>query len=291
MAEQPAGYKVNILGAPPTPLRDAFHAFQRLRWRWAIAWIVVGWMSINLVFAVLYWLVGGVANASPHSFADDFYFSAHTLGTIGYGSMYPQTTAANLLVIAESVVGLLATAVATGLVFTKFSHAAGRVAFTREIVIAPVDGVPTLMVRLGNERGNQIVDTRFRMMYSRTEVTREGVTLYRMYDLRLVRERAPVLARSWTVMHRIEADSPLFGQTPADLKRQEAEIIIMVVGLDDTTGQTTHAVKRYLDPDIRWGARHADILTDTPDGNMELDLRKFHDTIATEPTESFPYPS
>src|SRR5205085_1475466 len=101
--------------------------------------------------------------AQPGSFADGFFFSVQTLGTIGYGAMYPVTRLANALVTAESVIGLVVTALATGMVFVRFSRIRGRVVFSRKVTVGPMDGVPTLQVRVGNARSNRIYDVEFRM--------------------------------------------------------------------------------------------------------------------------------
>src|SRR5262249_19599499 len=156
---------------------------------------------------------------------------------IGYGAMYPESFAANLLVVAEAVVGFTLLALATGLLFAKFSRPTARVMFTRDAVISPVNGVPTLMFRLGNERGNQIVDAQIRAVLVRTERTSEGAKFYRSVDLNLTRTRALSLSRSFSIMHSINEQSPLCGLTPEQLIEQEVEIEVMVVGLDDTSMQ------------------------------------------------------
>jgi inward rectifier potassium channel len=283
--------EVRVVGAPRTPLRDFYHAFLRIRWPWALGLIVLGYLLLNGAFAVAYLASGGVANARPGSLLDAFYFSVQTMGTIGYGAMYPSTPAANALVVLESVTSLLVTAIATGLVFAKFSQSSARIAFTREAAIAPMNGVPTLMVRIGNERGNQIVDVRVRFGIYRTERTAEGMVFYRLIDLALSRERTFALSRSWTALHPITPESPLFGQSPASLKEHEVELVVTVVGVDDTSLQPVHARKRYLDHEIVWGARHVDILSEGEDGTLVLDVRKFHDLAPTEPTADFPYPA
>jgi inward rectifier potassium channel len=112
-----------------------------------------------------------------------------------------------------------------------------------------------------------------------------------MYDLRLARERSPAMARSWTVLHPIDKDSPLSGTTPEILKRDEIEILATLVGTDDTSLQPVHARHRYLDHEILWGARHADILTEDSEGNVVLDVRRFHDVLPTDPVDGFPYPT
>lgn len=282
--------EVRVLGASLSPWRDGYHAFLRARWPLALGVIVAMYLLLNACFAVAFTLTGGVHGARAGSFADAFYFSIQTMGTIGYGAMFPETRAANLLVVMESVSGLVTTAVATGLIFSKFSLSASRIVFAERAVIAPMDGVPTLMFRLGNERSNRIIEATVRVSMVRTERTKEGMVFYRMIDLALMRERTPALSRSWTAMHLITKDSPLHGQTPASLRASDAEIFITMTGVDDTSLQPVHARQKYTDEAIVWGARHADILSEAEGGVLLLDLRKFHLLEPTRPTEDFPYP-
>jgi inward rectifier potassium channel len=273
-----ADYEIHVVGDSRKPLRDFYYALLLLPWRATLATIALGFLGANAIFALGYLLTGGIANARPGAFADAFYFSVQTMGTIGYGAMYPETAAANALVVLESIVSLTLTALATGLVFAKFSRPTARVAFSREAVIHPLNGQPTLAIRVGNERGNRIVDLQLRCMVSRTERTAEGHTFYRSIDLKLVRERALSLSRSWTMLHTIDAQSPFHGATPASIAAEELELHVMIVGLDDTTMQTVHASHVYFAPNIHWNRRHADVLTENPDGSLVLDLSKFHDT-------------
>jgi inward rectifier potassium channel len=286
-----ADYEIRVVGDRATPLRDFYHALLLLPWWATILAISAAFLLTNALFAFGYLAVGGVSHAAPSSFRDAFFFSVQTMGTIGYGAMFPESTAANVLVVAESIASLLLMAVSTGLVFAKFSRSTVQFVFTRHAAISPVNGVPTLVFRLGNERANQIVNAQIRLVLVRTERTTEGATFYRMLDLRPSRERALSLSRSWNVMHVIDASSPLAGETPASVADKEVELQVMVIGTDDITMQMVHASHRYFAKDILWGARPADVLTETPDGHLLLDLRKFHDVEPTAPTPDFPYPS
>jgi inward rectifier potassium channel len=289
-APQPPANGVTVVGAPATTLRDFYHLFLRAPWSSALAAIVGAYLALNAVFAIAYYLCGGIANARAGSFFDAFCFSVQTMGTVGYGAMYPASTAANIVVIAESVTSLIVTAVATGLVFAKFSRSSARVAFSAQAVIGPMDGVPTLMLRVGNERGNSILEATIRISVIRTEKTKEGSTFYRMYDLKLTRDRSPAMARSWTVLHPIVSDSPLFGATPESAEKDEIELVATLVGVDDTSLQPVHARRRYQASEVVWGARHADVLSEDEHGNVILDIRRFHDIVPTEPIDGFPYP-
>lgn len=280
-----------VVGATPHPLRDAYHSLLRMRWPGVLLTIAVLFLAANAVFAVVYALVGGIAGARDGSLRDAFFFSVQTIGTVGYGAMYPTSTAANVVVVAESIVGVILTALATGIVFARFSQTSSRLVFTSKVCIAPMDGVPTVMLRVGNDRASTIFEATIRIIVTRTVITKEGVTFYRMVDLPLTRERSLALSRSWTVMHVIDEKSPLFGMTPDACTLEELEITASVVGTDDTSLQPVHARKRYETKDIVWGARPADVLSELPDGRIALDVRKFDEIVPTQPTDAFPYPT
>lgn len=283
-------YKIRVVGAHTAWFRDAHHAFLRLPWWAGFCCIIAVFLVVNGLFGIAYAEIGGVANARPQSIVDGFYFSIQTMATIGYGAMYPQSTAAHVLVVIEAVLGLLVTALCAGLVFAKFSQPTGRIAFSHQVVIGPMDEVPMLMFRVGNERGNMIAEATVRVSMVRTMKTKEGVTFYRMTDLPLVRDRSPALSRSWNVMHEINQASPLYGYDPERMAREELELIVSLMGVDDTSYQPVHARHQYQHLHIIWGARHADVLSETPSGDLVLDVRNFHSVLPTEPSASFPYP-
>lgn len=264
-----------LVGVPRTPFSDAYHLYLNAPMWASIGMIVAGYLAVNVVFAVLFWWTGGVAHASG-TLLDAFFFSVQTMGTIGYGAMYPETALANALVTAEAVLGMLLTAISTGLVFAKISLPGARVAFSERAALSPMDGAPTLQLRVGNQRSNLVMEAQVRAVFTRTERTAEGVTFYRMYELELVRARAPSLTRTWTVMHRVTPGSPLWGATPESLRACEAELVVTVVGTDDTTLQPVHAGARYADHEIVFGVRLADVLSELPDGRLRVDLADFH---------------
>lgn len=285
-----AEYEMFVIHGRRRPLRDFYFALLRLSWPATLGVIAGGFLLANSLFALGYRLTGGIAHAAPGAFADAFFFSVQTMGTIGYGAMYPESTAANLLVVFEAITSLILTALATGLVFAKFSRPTARVVFSEQVAIGPMNGVPTLALRVGNERGNYIVDARFRAMLSRTEKQSDGSVFYRSIDLALARDNAQAMSRAWNLLHPITESSPFFGQSPESIAAQELELHMMVVGLDDISMQMIHARKTYFARHITWGARPADMITERPDGAIVVDMRRFHELEATVASEAFPYP-
>src|ERR1700744_5204387 len=138
---------------------DFYHGILTTSWPGFVAQLAALFLVVNLAFAVLYVIDrGGIANARPGSYADAFFFSVQTLGTLGYGQMAPHSLYANLLVTAESFTGILIIALFTGIIFARFSRPSARVLFSKVAVVTTFDGVPTMMFRAANQRGNSILD-------------------------------------------------------------------------------------------------------------------------------------
>lgn len=277
-----ADYDVRVLGSRVRPMRDMYHALLRMSWPSALSGLAALYLVVNAAFAQGFYLLGGVANARPDSWLDAFSFSVQTFATIGYGAMYPESGAAHALMVIEALTGFMLTALGTGLIFAKFSRPTARVMFTRNIVIGPVDGQPTLTFRVGNERGNAIVDAQFRAAVIRKQQTAEGDFLYRTHDLPLVRERSLALNRSFRLAHVIDAASPFYDQNASSITEQEYELQVIIVGFDDTVMQTVHARYTYYAQDVVWNAKLADVLSTDSTGSLTLDLRKFHEIVPVD---------
>lgn len=281
---------VVVVNAQKHPLRDIYYLMLSVAWWRMLLMLSAAFLVVNAIFAGIYCATGGVEGARDGSFVDAFFFSAQTLGTIGYGAMHPQGFGANVAAVAESLVSILFIAVATGLVFTRFSRSTESVIFSEYVSFSPMDGVPTLFIRIGNDREGAIMDAVVRLTMFRTHKTAEGTTMYRMTDLKLARERTSALGRTFTIMHHVTEDSPLFKTTPADWENDEIELLINVVGTDDTLLQPVYARTRYLAHEVKWGTRFVDVLSELPDGKLQLDVRHFDSLVDSKRTDDFPYP-
>jgi len=257
---------------------DLYASWLTSSWQNVFALVVALYLLINTAFALLYLTLGGVENARPGSFSDAFFFSVQTIATIGYGKMSPVTLPAHLLVTTESFCGLVGVALITGLMFAKFARPTARVIWSEVCVVAPQDGVPSLMLRVANARGNQVVEAQLRIGMMRSERTAEGETVRRMHDLRLVRANSAVFALSWLAVHPIDEKSMLFGQTAESLKESGVELYVSLTGLDETFNQTIHARRAYTADEILWGRRFVDIVGPLSDGRLAIDYNKFHGT-------------
>ena len=282
---------VEIVGTRSAGWRDLYHFLIGSSWWLVLAGVVLLFLLTNLLFAFCYLAIDWVAGARPGSFFDAFFFSIQTMGTIGYGVMYPKNVLANVLVTLESIVGLLGLALVTGLTFAKFSRPKARVIFSRVAVIAPRDGVPTLMFRVANERVSHVVEAHLQVTLLRDETTQEGEGVRKIHDLSLVRSQSPAFALTWTVLHPIARNSPLHGATPASLLEQEVEIVVTLIGIDETLSQTVHARHSYTADEILFNARFADVFSAKPSGERTLDLSKFHHTLPLVETKRIDQPA
>jgi inward rectifier potassium channel len=222
--------------------------------------------------------IGGIEGADG-SFTDALSFSVQTMATIGYGVMHPQSNPANGAMIIESMFGIIFTALATGLVFAKFSRPTTRVRYSKNVVVTMHDGKPMMMFRIGNRRSNIIVEAQLHVVVLLTTITAEGETFYKAHDLKLVRDRQVGMTRGWTVMHEVDESSPLFGLTPKEMEKRELEIYIALTGIDNITMQTVHSVHQYTDADVKLGYRLVDTLSPLADGKFLVDLRNFDEVV------------
>jgi inward rectifier potassium channel len=258
---------------------DIYHAVLRAPWWLFFLGLAGVFVSVNAIFALAYVIDrGGIEHARPGSFWDAFIFSAQTIGSINYSVMVPKSNYVNILVIVEAFTGYIVLALFTGMIFARFSRPFSRVVFSKVAVISPFDGVPTLMFRTANQRGNQILDASIAVTLARQHMSSEGIVMRRFEELPLVRARTSLFALSWTIMHRIDESSPLYGVTEDDMYDKQMEIVALLSGADATMAETIYARHSYTPDDIRRDHRFVDVLSLTPKGVRMVDLTRFHDT-------------
>jgi len=271
-----------VVGDERHPLRDAYHTFLRASWPVSLSLLGLGFLAVNVVFAGVYLIVGGVEGARG-TFLDALSFSVQTMATIGYGVMHPESTGATTVMILESMTAIIVTALATGLVFAKFSRPTTRVAFSQHAVITQHEGQRTLIFRVGNRRSNVIVEATLHVVAVMTTKTNEGETFYKAHDIKLVRDRQVGMTRGWTVMHVIDETSPFHGMDAAAIAAAETEIYIALTGIDDITVQTVHSMHVYTDAQVKVGYRFVDTLLQLPNGHYLVDQRNF-DAVVPDTT-------
>src|SRR6201991_4663791 len=159
-------------GLPLRVWQDLYHRALTINWPTFFASLAAMFLLLNTLFASLYMLGHApIANQYPHGFGGAFFFSVETLATVGYGDMHPQTVYGHCVATLEIFVGMSGVALATGIVFARFSRPRAQIMFARYAVVHPVEGRATLMVRAANARQNVISEARARLRLMRLERT------------------------------------------------------------------------------------------------------------------------
>ncbi|WP_179413397.1 ion channel [Mucilaginibacter sp. E4BP6] len=244
--------------------------------------VVITYFTINVVFALIYVIIDpnglyGIKDDSGlNHFWEAFFFSAQTITTVGYGHIYPKGMATNSVAAFESMLGLLSFAMATGLLYGRFSKPSAKIIYSKNIIVAPYnDNCRGLMFRLANERMNILVDLSIEVVFSYNEDI-DGKLVRRFFPLELERKLVSILTLNWTVVHPLNENSPLKGMTLEDLKKSEAGFAILLRSFDDAFSQTVHSRTAYLSEEIVWGAKFKPVFDRAADGRIILDLSKIN---------------
>jgi inward rectifier potassium channel len=263
---------------------DAFHNSMSASWPVFFAGFGLYFLTMNLLFAFLFWLGGDcIANARPGSFIDLFFFSIETLATVGYGDMHPRNIYGHSIATAELFIGMSTLAVFTGLIFARFSRPRARVIFADCMTLARHNGRNNLMARFVNARRSSVNEARAEMWMIYSDATVEGAGYRRFRQLTLKQARNPVFAFSWTLFHVVDGGSPVFGKSADELEAMDAYFVVIFVGLDDVSGQNVNVRKTYAWRDIKFGEVFGDILVTNGGGLPRIDYRQLN---VTEPQDS-----
>ena len=261
-------------------------------WLVFIAVIFAGYVMANALFAIIYLrigighLQGAGSGTALDSFLSAFFFSAQTFTTVGYGKISPEGFLSNLVAAFQALIGLLAFALAAGLLFGRFSRPAARLAFSRQMVVAPYRSGASLQFRVANRRSNSLMEIEARVLLSTVESS--NGSLRRKYKpLTLERSSIQFLPLTWTVVHAIDRASPLWGQTGEELANQQAEFLILIKAFDDTFFQTMHVRHSYRHEEVIWGAHFVPAFEADARGAMVVDLDRLSEIV---PSENFDMP-
>ncbi len=244
--------------------------------------ILAGYILVNALFASLYLLAGvqniqGADTGTPLSaFLSTFFLSVHTFTTVGYGTIAPKDFWTNVIAAFEALTGLMGLAIATGLLYGRFSRPTAKIVFSERAIIAPYREKTSLQFRIANRRTNTLMEIEAKVLIM--TVTGTGDNHRREYHvLNLERSSVYFLPLTWTVVHPIDEQSPFFGKTLHDLSDLQAEVLILIKAFDDTFGQVVHSRYSYRFDEIHWGAKFVPAFSVTKDGDMALELDKLNE--------------
>lgn len=264
----------------PREWRDVYQWLLGLSWPKFAAVAVGTFFAINLIFAACYTLGGNcISGMQAGSFSEAFFFSVQTLATVGYGHMYPRNLYGNVVSTVEITCGLFWLALVTGLIFVRFSRPRARIMFSKSLVIAPLNGRPTLMARVANLRHYNMVEAQFSITFARDEPLLEDGEMFRhFYELPLHFDRLIAFPAALTLRHTIDERSPLYGATAASLEACRAVFMVSVVGVETVIPAAVQTYRDYLARDVQFGRRFVDIYTESENGTLTVDYARIDET-------------
>jgi inward rectifier potassium channel len=267
------------LNAPRFKAINIYHDLISYSWRKFMALTVFAYVGINCIFAIFYEIIGLnhlaglVADTAWGRFLEAFFFSTQTFTTVGYGRVNPVGVAANCIAALESLTGLLFFALVTGLLYGRFSRPSAKFIYSQNMLVAPYKTTPTaLMFRFANARKNQLIEVEVQLIMAYDDTTAAGETKRKFVALPLEISKINFLNLSWTVVHPIDAASPLIEINAATLPALNPEFLIMIKGIDDTYAQFVYHRRSYTAHDVVWNARFVSIISQTDAGKMAVDL-------------------
>jgi inward rectifier potassium channel len=261
-----------------------YHVALNATWPKFLLACVGTYTALNIVFAAAFWLcgndvlIGEPARDLGGSLWRAFFFSVETFATIGYGDITPVGFPAHAVMYVESLTALMSQALITGLLFARFSRPTAAIRFSSSMVVAPFKGGRGLMLRMANMRDNQLVDLKARVNCSWLEAGVAGIG--RRYQLlELERSEVMLFPLSWTLVHPITEESPLWGLTNDDLRKAEFEFLVLVSGIDETFSHQVQARSSYKPAEIVWGAKFRNIFN-PPDaqGRLSIDIHRINES-------------
>ncbi|MBK9932760.1 MAG: potassium transporter [Cytophagaceae bacterium] len=287
LIDQSGNFNVKKIGQSLEARVNLYHKLITMSWP-KFAFVALGfYLTVNLSFGIVYYYIGienlmGVDKSHGLSdFWEAFFFSSQTMTTVGYGRVSPVGYITNIIASVEAFLGLLSFSILTGLLYGRFSRPVPRILYSEKAIIAPYLDINGLMVRMANEKSNQLINVEASMIFSRNEIE-NGMVKRKYYGLDLERSKVKFFAMSWTLVHPITEKSVLFGETPESLKASDAEILVSVEGTNDTFADYIHSRKSYLFDEIEMGRKFKPMLLESTGDTYLLDLTKLSDTSEIE---------
>ncbi len=253
-----------------------YHRLITLGWLHFFGVVFVFYFLLNLIFASLYVLIGieyleGISNEHEQMpFWEAFFFSAQTLTTVGYGRISPTGFMTNAVAAFEALIGLLLIALATGLLYGRFSRSVPRIRFSKSILVAPYLDINALMFRIIHERDNELIDVDLEVTLSCLITLPNGSKARKYYPLDLERNHVNFFPLNWTIVHPILEDSPLYEASPKSLIESDAEFLILLRATDETFMQQVHIRYSYHFEEVVWGAKFKPMFDSGTNGNVAV---------------------
>ncbi|HQU82566.1 MAG TPA: hypothetical protein PKY59_05565 [Pyrinomonadaceae bacterium] len=280
LLNQDGSFNVKRTGLSYLSSLNLYHTLLTMQWKTFLGLMLLLYFLSNIFFGFFYSMLGAESLVDSSSiptenlFVRGFFFSVQTFATIGYGTIHPVGVIPNLLVTVESYYSLIANALITGVVFARFARPTARVHFSKVAVIAPYRGITGLMFRLVNARNNQLIEVGAKVMFARF-VNENGKIVRRFDFLDLERETVAFFPLSWTIVHPIDENSPLYGMTEEDFKKTDAEVLVLLTATDETFAAVVHTRSSYKHEEIKVGHKFVSIYNQVESGEtISINIKK-----------------
>jgi inward rectifier potassium channel len=231
------------------------------RWKF-MSILFLFYIGINFVFALLYYGIGiehldGIAISGSEwtKFGQAYFFSAQTFTTVGYGHISPTGFLSSALSAAEALIGLLSFAIATGLFFGRFSKPSVFLKFSHNAIIGPYGEGTALMFRLAPFKNTNYIDAEANVNLAMS-IEENGVLVNKFFALNLEMKKINTLTLSWTLVHPINEESPLYQFTASDFAAIKGEILVIIKTFDDMFSTTVAARTSYTFEEVVYGAKY-----------------------------------
>lgn len=266
-------YNIKRIGGI-SKFRDFYKHLLECSWLKFLFYISSFYLILNFLFTFLFLAVGieelqGI-NEQQNEFFAVFFFSVQTLTTVGYGSMSPIGFGANVIAMIEAFVGVLNFAIATGLLYGRFSKAETRIAFSKNIIITPFQDATAMMFKMVNERNNVLLNTSVKAMLIMDKGGLEDPFNKQYFDLELENDEVNFFPLTWTIVHKINEESPLYGIGVPELIQRNAEVVILVKTFDETYSQSLLRKHSYAQEQWKENVKFATNFKTNGHGQVEL---------------------
>ena len=262
----------------PRGFRDVFKYLTEISWAKFFLILFAGYIVMNLFFTLLYLCCGfenisGIDPANGPEFLQAFYFSVQTFTTVGYGAMSPTGPSAQTVAAVEAFVGFLSFALATGLLYGRFSRPTSKLIFSDKILYSKYKDGHSLKLKMVNQRDSVLLDVEARLTMSYDEPLPDGHVNKRYYRLPLEISTVQLMPFSWTLVHKIDEESPLWNMPKEELMSKDPEFFVLVKGFTEVFGQDIHSRKSYQKEDMEWNKNFQKIFKPNDNGVIEMDVR------------------
>ena len=259
---------------------NTYYHLITMSWGWFLGFIFICFVLMNCFFSLVYCLIGieHLTGIKPGAFSQNFtqayFFSSQTLTTVGYGHISPNGLLTNMIASFESFLGLLTFALISGLLYGRFSRPQAKIVFSEKMIVAPYQAIRGLMFRMGNARRSELIETEAQVLMALNQRSEEGGLERKFYPLELEISKISFFSLSWTLVHPLNDKSPIFNFSPQELLDANAEVMVLVKGIDETNQQQVHARHSYTADEIVWNARFRPVIARTDKGVPHLMTRR-----------------